>query len=75
MLVVAYWRYEANNAAWSNSGVAVLLAAYCIFAGTSKDSAGEAIVVDSLASVADILLEVLFELSQTDGLAVLGEFS
>ncbi len=105
MSVVAYWRYDANSAAWSNSGVAVLVAAYCIFAGTSEDSAGLVVVVAWLVSVADTLLEVLFvssdvslaplalvplkssvsglvdgceldfELSHTDGLAVLGEFS
>ena len=109
MSVVAYWRYDANSAAWSNSGVAVLVAAYCIFGGTSEDS-GEPTVVAWLVSVADTLLEVLFvgsdvsvselagtplepvplkssvsglvdgceldfELSHTDGLAVLGEFS
>ena len=62
MSVVAYWRYDANNAAWSNSGVAVF-AANCILVGTSKGSVGEAIVTDWLVSVAETLLEVLFDLS------------
>lgn len=110
MSVVAYCRYDANNAAWSNSGVAVLVTAYCIFGGASEDSAGEPLVVAWLVSVADTLVEVAFvgsvvsvselaatplaaaplkasvnglvdgceldfELSHTDGLAVLSEFS